>query len=84
MASLIAETTGIKQPGANGKVHEYRLAIDTAASSNQPLVLLHCYTDGVLVGTACRLKDADGRIAMDCPGVAGEFFITEDGHIANG
>lgn len=84
MAQISAETTGIQQRGANGHIHEYRLAYDTEETSNQPLVLVHCYTNGVRVGTPIRFKDADGRIAADLPGVSDSDFITENGHISNG
>lgn len=84
MAQLSVETTGITIRGADGHVHEFRLAYDTEETSNQPLALVHCYRDGQFVGTPIRFKDADGRIAADLPGVNGDDFITEEGHIANG
>lgn len=84
MAQISVETTGIQQRGTDGYVHEYRLAYDTEETSNIPFVLVHCYTNGVRVGTPIRFKDANGRIAADLPGVDPAKFITEDGHITNG
>jgi hypothetical protein len=41
-------------------------------------------TEGTLLGTPIRFKDADGRIAADFPGVDNGSFITNGEHGGTG
>jgi len=82
--TVLVESTPLKLVTDDSTHLEFRLAYDGAETSGQPLILVHCYIDGTLVGTPIRFKAAGDRIAADLPGVDSAAFITEDGHITNG
>jgi len=82
--AVLIESTPFKLVTEDNTVLEFRLAYDSVETSNQPLILVHCYIDDELVGTPIRFKAAGDRIAADLPGVDSASFITEDGHITNG
>lgn len=84
MSNIFIETTSASIISEDGVNLEFKLAFDSEETSNQPLILVHAYINGELVGTPIRFKNADGRIAADLPSLNGEFFIIENGHITNG
>lgn len=82
---VVMETTGAKIVTVENHVLEFRLAYDTTETSGIPFVLVHCYIDGVYVGTPDRFKAAGNRIAEDEPRVDPNKFITDgDETITNG